>query len=129
MRSGSPSPHFGGDPNRFHYFLRRRSLPHGVGGVRTDAIRALGDVGNSHRDQLLRTRGKRALGEYTAAEGTKGSRRPGSQAGSLFSELACGKRIEVLVFRHWCFPSWCELPRSRSAPIPSPCETVRFQRL
>src|SRR5687768_1343495 len=99
MRSGSPSPHFGGDPNRFHYFLRRRSLPHGAGGVRTDAIRALGDVGNSHRDQLLRTRGKRALGEYTAAEGAKGSRRPGSQAGALFRwEADRGDRVAALAF-------------------------------
>ena len=60
--------HFRGNPYRFHDFFRRCPLPSGSFGMAADAIRALGDVGDRHRDELLGLGGQGTLGENLLAK-------------------------------------------------------------
>ena len=68
MRVGGAGAHFGGDPDRFHELLLGRAFFQCELCVATDAIRALSYMRYRDRDELLRFRRQRAVGEDVLAE-------------------------------------------------------------
>lgn len=69
MRVGTARPHLRRYPDRLHQFLVGRTRAERRLGVPFDAVRTLRDVGDGDGDDLLRLRGKRAIGEDMLAEG------------------------------------------------------------
>lgn len=87
MGKGAARPHLGGDPDRFHDLFVACSCPVGELGVTGDAVGALGDVGDRHRDQLLGLRGQGAVSENLLAERVECFVDPGSELTAAGADL------------------------------------------
>src|SRR5665213_1911549 len=121
MRVRGPSAHFRGDPYRFHDLLWRRPVAQRGSRVAADAIRALGHVRDGDRNQLLRFRGNRAVGEYAVAEGTECLGGGGRKPSPLFSDLASGFRIKRIMVWHGLLLEIGRAPRTQYiSAVPGP---------
>jgi hypothetical protein len=56
MRIGAAGPHLGRNPDRFHNFLVRGSVPQCRFGMTANAVGTLSDVCHRNGDELLRLR-------------------------------------------------------------------------
>ena len=85
MRERSPGAHFRRDPDRLHELLVSGSLKQRGTGVSSDAVRALRDMRDSNRDDVLDVGRKCTFGEHSLTEimecrrGTRSEIAPGSR--------------------------------------------------
>src|SRR5687767_4833638 len=93
---GTPGTHLGGHPDRLHELLLGRALAQGCLRMAADAVRALGDVRDGHRDDLLGLLVERTVREDLPAEFLEGVVGVGSELLALLGELGGDARIEIV---------------------------------
>jgi hypothetical protein len=90
MSIGAARTHFGRDPNRLHDLPRRGAVLQSCSRMTANAVWTLRDVRNGDRDQLLRQRGQRAVGENAPCERAKRFGLSGLDRKSASSRVGCG---------------------------------------
>jgi hypothetical protein len=92
--------HLGGDPNRFHDLLRRRSLLKGGAGMPANAIRALCHVRHRYGNQLFRFHRECPIGKHTLTERFEGLGGFGGQALALLGEFPGRRLVDLFLLGH-----------------------------
>ena len=105
MRVGGSGTHLRSHPDRLHDLLGCGAVTFGSTGMGANAVRALRNVRDSDRDQLLRFHRQRPVCENALAEGPEGIGRPGGQSAAFLGEVEGRARVHLVGFRHGLLPS------------------------